>query len=140
MANTSYGDNWRNQVGPQAAPNTPEREPGQPGRSRNKPRELPPVRITSQFRESRNMTYELECSGVSLVLRVFYPIPDSPNEWRIEARAGQVQDGGVATASARSRRLALDGIAGCWDASVPKAVAGVDWKAVNEALTAVRAL
>ena len=137
MANSSYGDNWRNQVGPQAAPNAPEREPG---RTRNKTRELPPVRITQQFRESRNMTYELECSGVSLVLRFFYPIPDGPNEWRIEARAGQLEDGGVATASARSRKLALEGIAGCWDASVPKAVAGVDWKAVNEALTAVRAL
>ena len=31
----------------------------------------PTTTITQQFRESRNMTYELDCAGSPLIVRVF---------------------------------------------------------------------
>lgn len=98
------------------------------------------ARITQQFREARNMTYELECSGVPLILRVFPP-SGSPNEWKIEARASDAVDAVVATATAASRPQALDRVAEWWrDNATTRALATYDWNAVAQAMAAVRAI
>ena len=98
------------------------------------------ARITQQFREARNMTYELECSGAPLILRVF-PLGDSPSEWRIEARMSDAVDAVVATATAASRPLALEGVAQWWrDNAIARALATYDWAAIAQAMTAVRAI
>src|ERR1041385_6075397 len=44
------------------------------------------ARITVQFREPANMTYELDCGGVALVVRVFFQTDDG--KWRISVQSG----------------------------------------------------
>lgn len=86
------------------------------------------------------MTYELECSGARLIVRVFHP--SSPQEtWRVEARASEDVDAVVATASAGSASAALDGVAQWWrDHALARALSPYDWNAVAQAMTAVRAI
>jgi hypothetical protein len=100
------------------------------------------VRITQQFRERHNMTYELECSGAPLIVRVF-PLDegDPPLEWRIEARVSDSSDAVVASATAPSRAVALERIAEWWRANaVARALGPFDWNAIAQAMTAVRAI
>ena len=100
----------------------------------------PGARITQQFRERHNMTYELDCGGAPLVVRVF-PLQGAPATWRIEARATDASDAVVATATASSPAVALERVAEWWrDNAAPRALAPLDWNAIAEAMTAVRAL
>ncbi|AKV00172.1 RNA-binding protein [Labilithrix luteola] len=97
------------------------------------------TRITSQFRERLNMTYELDCGGVSLTLKMF---PDDAREqsWRVEASTkggGMVVEGAVMAASGRTRATALEELARSSQASGALAL---DWTAIIEALAAVRAI
>lgn len=96
------------------------------------------ARITSQFRERQNMTYELECNGATLVLRMF---PDeTESAWRVEARSSNLEDASVATASAPTREAAVRALAkSCVDARTPGLYA-IDWEAVIRALSTVAAL
>jgi hypothetical protein len=98
-------------------------------------------RITQQFRERHNMTYEFDCSGVPLVLRVFFPIGDhSSAEWRMEARTSSACEAPVAMAHAPSRAQALELVAQRWRTSMPDAAAQLDWSGVAQAMSDVRAL
>lgn len=95
------------------------------------------VRITQQFRERHNMTYEIDCSGIPLVLRVFFPLDDaSRTEWRIEASAGETR----AVASASSRAQALQQVAQNWRDTMPLDRPNLDWSGVAQAMTSVRAI
>lgn len=100
-----------------------------------------PVRITQQFREAHNMTYELECSGAQLIVRVFPLGGEAPTEWRVEARASRAADAAVASATGPSRAVALERVAESWRDNATTRDAGTfDWNAVAQAMTAVRAL
>jgi hypothetical protein len=110
-------------------------------RSKTKAKETVSVRITQQFRERNNMTYELDCSGIPLVLRVFFPVDTDPShEWRIEARTGHPLQGMEATASAQSRAEAFQVIARDWHRAMPVSVSDLDWTAIERAMSAVRAI
>ena len=88
------------------------------------------------------MTYELDCAGVALIVRVF-PLEARPpaDEWRIEARLSNADDAVVAVASAPTRALALERVAAWWrENSAQKALANIDWTAVAQAMTTVRAI
>lgn len=104
----------------------------------------PAVRITQQFRERRSMTYELDCSGVPLVVRMFFPEEverPAPEQWVVEVRSNHALDADVATATAPSRAQALQRIVQGWhenDAS--RTPSPVDWQAVLAAMTEVRAI
>jgi hypothetical protein len=99
------------------------------------------ARITQQFREPQNLTYELDCVGVPLVVRIFFQPEDrSSSEWRIEARAGREPDVSVATATAPSRALALQAIAAGWSDTAVPAVSRIDWDGVTQAMALVRAI
>lgn len=102
----------------------------------------PTVRITQQFRERRSMTYELDCSGVPLVVRMFFPEADVPApEWVVEVRSNRALDADVATASGPSRAQALNRIAQDWhERDAARTPSEVDWKAVMVAMAAVRAI
>ena len=89
--------------------------------AKSRPKEPVTVRITQQFRERNSMTYELDCSGVPLVLRVFFPVADSESCWRIEARTGHPLQGLEASASASSRAEAFQTIARDWHLTLPSA-------------------
>ncbi|HVH44781.1 MAG TPA: hypothetical protein VM925_20650 [Labilithrix sp.] len=99
------------------------------------------VRITSQFRERENMTYELDCAGVPLAIKMF-PLDRSEQEWRIEARKDG--DGGAApiviAAVARTRAQALEGVARSWVEGETSPERAIDWAAVTAALSAIRAI
>jgi RNA recognition motif-containing protein len=102
------------------------------------------ARITSQFRERRNMAYELECDGVKLVLRVF-PEDETERSWRIEGSIkGATEDTPpvVRSASAPTRAAALDELIRTWTAA-DVGVAGaavLDWAAVVDAMQGIRAI
>ncbi|MBX3215736.1 MAG: hypothetical protein KF850_27105 [Labilithrix sp.] len=106
------------------------------GEERDRTRAKAPerARITSQFRERLNMTYELDCGGVSMTIKMF---PEDAHEesWRVEAamKAG----GAVISASGRTRAVALEELTRSSQAS---GLLGLDWAAIIEALAAVRAI
>lgn len=98
----------------------------------------PGTRITQQFRERHNMTYELDCDGIALVLRMFPPDDVTTFEWRVEARTRP--ENASASASAPTRRQAVRDVAQwCVDHPV-HGLSIVDWDAVERALVEVRAL
>lgn len=97
------------------------------------------TRITQQFRERHNMTYELDCDGIAIVIRMFPPDDVKTSEWRFEARASASPEGSGVTATARTAREALDRLAKqCVEQ--PGALSQVDWRALLVALESVRAL
>lgn len=109
-------------------------------RPRAAERAKPLARITQQFRERHNMTYELDCEGAPLVVRVF-PAEGVSTEWRVEARMTNAADAVVATATATSPAMALKRVADWWkDNYAARALTKFDWNAITEAMTAVRAL
>lgn len=96
------------------------------------------ARMTVQFREPRNMTYELDCAGTTLAIRVFFP--NAAGEYRIVAQTSGAGDAPGADATAASRVDALRAVARfCKDGGAP-ALAHVDWTAVERAMAKVRAL
>jgi RNA recognition motif-containing protein len=99
------------------------------------------VRITSQFRERHNMTYEIDCDGTGLIFRIFpTPTETGGEEWRIEATAKTAPDV-VVMASAATRALALDEVARLWaEKAAAESVPPLDWTAVGTALLGVRAI
>lgn len=103
--------------------------------------EKPRVRITSQFRERYNMTYELDCAGVLLALKVF-PIDPDEQAWRIEACTKGVAgaDDMVVTASASTRALALQEVGRSWCEQSISRLCSFDWTAITDAMAAVRAI
>ena len=100
----------------------------------------PRVRITSQFRERRNMTYELDCRGVTLAIKVF-PIDHTEAAWRMEACANDTSSSEptqVTSAACSTRAAALEEVAGVW--AQRGSLHAIDWAEVMEAMAAVRAI
>ncbi len=121
----------------EAAPDDSRGDGGRAAR-RSEPKDEAPVRITTQFREPANMTYELDCAGVALVLRIFFPTTEG--QWRIEARTSNAPDAPSSDATAPSRVEALRQIARAAREGAVGSLELVDWDAVVQALTKVRAL
>jgi len=97
--------------------------------------------ITQQYRERHNMTYELDCAGVALVLRVFFPSEAGPVEWRMEARGKGAGEAIVIDKVAATRELAFEAICGAWPgASLPTTTPSYDWVSVTQVLRSVRAI
>lgn len=99
------------------------------------------VVITQQYRERNNMTYELDCAGQPLILRVFFPSQGAPLAWRVEARTSDGPRAVVVAAVADSRKRALDDVSAAWDAaSLPCGGPTYDWVSVGRVMQAVRAI
>jgi hypothetical protein len=110
-------------------------------KTRAKADQLAP-RITSQFRERLNMTYELDCAGVRLAIRMF-PTDPKEEEWRIEACTKGIAgaDDMVVTASAPTRKAALEEVARAWGVQTTAAgLPALEWVAITNAMAAVRAI
>jgi hypothetical protein len=99
------------------------------------------VRVTSQFRERHNMTYELDCAGVLLAVRVF-PVDPEERAWRIEACTKGVvgADDLVVTASASTRALAFQEVGRSWRDRNGSGLLMFDWAAITDAMAAIRAI
>jgi hypothetical protein len=103
--------------------------------------EVTPARITLQFREAANMTYELDCEGVALVLRIFFPTDTGAGAWRIVAQASTSPDSPSTASTAASKLEALRALArSCHDGGGLAAFARIDWNAVERAMANVRAV
>jgi RNA recognition motif-containing protein len=100
------------------------------------------ARITQQFRESRNMTYELDCSGTPLILRVFFRSESEPlPAFRVDARTSSAPDAACIDATAPSRLRALREIAqACQAERGVRALSAIDWNAVEQAMMTVHAV
>lgn len=99
----------------------------------------PAVAITQQYRERHNMTYELDCQGARLILRMFFPPLSGGSDWRVEARYGA--EAGVVEKVAATRARALQEISEAWSELVAtQALPEFDWPAVIRALQVVRAI
>ena len=98
------------------------------------------VQITQQFRGRLNMTYELDCCGVPLVLRVFFPEDAGDRNWRIEACASDRDPALQMSASAASKAQALRDIAQNWRETMPTPLSNLDWNGIAQAMTSVRAI
>jgi RNA recognition motif-containing protein len=97
------------------------------------------ARITQQLRGPDNMTYELDCSSVTVVIRSFFPTANG--EWRIVMQAGHEADAQVASASTSSRIESFRGaVRACREGIGVSGLGLVDWEAVEAALLKVRAL
>lgn len=92
--------------------------------------------ITQQYRERHNMTYELNCAGSRLVLRVFFPADEAPQTWRVAALTPGASEVAVER-TAPTKRVALDAVAQAW---VEQGAPSLDWQAVTRAMEAVRAI
>lgn len=96
------------------------------------------VKITQQFRERGNMTYELDCAGAPLSVRVF---PDEGERWRVEARTNEATGAAVIAATGTTRRAALDDVARSWaEQAASLCLPALDWGAIATALSTVRAV
>jgi hypothetical protein len=97
----------------------------------------PTVKIVLQFRERANMTYDLDCAGMPLTIRVF-PIDDET--WRIEARSTDAASAVVISASAATRRDALGAVLGQWNERASSGGAPIDADGLLRAMSDVRAI
>lgn len=112
-----------------------------PGVRREEHRDVdrPRARITMQYREPANMAYELDCSGVTVVIRLFFP--STTEQWRIVVQASREADAPVVAATAASRLEAFRSVARACREDVSFAKLGsLDWDAVEKAMLEVRAL
>lgn len=94
----------------------------------------PAVKVVQQFRERGNMTYELDCAGRPLTVRIF---PADDERWRVEARAKDTAEADVKSASGASRREAVETVIRDWNGSAGVAV---DTDALLRAMAEVRAI
>jgi RNA recognition motif-containing protein len=102
------------------------------------PEKAPPpkVKIVQQFRERGHMTYELDCSGMPLTIRVF---PAAEEDWRLEAQSSEAEGADVVTASAGTRREALGSILKQWNER-PASAGPIDSDALLRAMADVKAI
>jgi hypothetical protein len=95
------------------------------------------VKIVLQFREHANMTYDLDCEGVPLTLRVF----SAEEQWRIEARSKDAGDATIANGFGATRSAALTDVVRAWneEARVRRSHT-LDGAALADALREVKAI
>jgi hypothetical protein len=98
------------------------------------------VRITGQFRSRDAMVYDFICDNIRITISVSSVKPDN-NEWNAEAIAKQVPEALPLNGVGPSRGEAIAALAESW-ASKNGAVGvpPLDWNAIREALSAVRAI
>jgi hypothetical protein len=97
------------------------------------------VRITDQFRDKQGMVYELNCQGVKMSISMINSNQDAA--WEAEATAKVLPAPIVARGIGPSRDEAFRVLRDAWGAHRDASTCPMlDWEAIREALTAVRAL
>jgi len=96
------------------------------------------VKIVQQFRERNNMTYDIDCDGAPLTLRIF---PETADQWRIEARTSDRGESLVVASSGAKRYDVLREVLRAWNEAARAAnLPTVDAEAVTKAMYDVRAV
>jgi hypothetical protein len=99
-------------------------------------REKDALRITNQFRSKGSMVYDMRCEGTRLTVVV---TETTGGQWRVEARAGG-PDAASIEKSGPTRIDALRAVGDSWARRGSADFPTFDWKAVADALQAVRAV
>lgn len=98
----------------------------------------PTVKVVQQFRERGNMTYDLDCSGLPLTLRIF---PLEGDHWRVEARSTDAADAVVVHGSGATRRDALGAAVRDWnDRAAATCARALDGDGLLKAMRDIRAV
>jgi len=98
------------------------------------------AKILTQYRSGLAMVYELECKGSELCLRISPDQPDTPENFRVEARSGRASDAACVDERGATRLAALQNVARVWRERAIPDLPNIDWDAVAQALLAVRAV
>jgi hypothetical protein len=104
---------------------------------------LPPIcKVTTQYRSGNSFVYELESAGVLLAVHISPGATAESNAgWRVALHNGRSADALVIAESATTRTEALRRVALSWSERAPElGLTEFDWKAVTEALLAIRAI
>lgn len=118
----------------------PQQESAGGGRDAKKPKPAAATAsIAQQYRERECMTYELECQGTRLTVRIFFPNEGDGAGWRIEARTNQTEVAVEAREATREGALAAVAEAARSLVAQPS-LSDLDWDAVAVALKNVRAV
>lgn len=97
------------------------------------------TRITTQFREPANMVCELDCAGITVFVRIYFP--DTAGQWRVKVQASRESDAPSSVAAAPSRIEAFRGVAAaCREGASLAALGSIDWDSIETAMLKVRAL
>ncbi|MET0593146.1 MAG: hypothetical protein ABW133_10625 [Polyangiaceae bacterium] len=97
------------------------------------------ARITGQFRSRDGMVYDFICESIRITISV--TPSDVEHEWRAEAVAKQLPHAPSVNGIGLSRGAAIDALAQSWKSEdQAEGVPWLDWVAIREALTAVRAI
>lgn len=100
----------------------------------------PRVRITNQFHDNHGMVYDLKCDVTRITISLGATSKEE-TEWNIEAMVKQVPEPHVVRAVGSSRSDALRAISETWRSQGEAAgFPLLDWAAIRDALTAVRAI
>lgn len=100
----------------------------------------PAVRITGQFRSRGAMVYDFICDNVRITISVSSSDPDDL-QWNAQAIAKQLPGAHSMQGEGPSRGEAIAALAASWASENGAAgVPWLDWTAIREALSAVRAI
>jgi hypothetical protein len=101
----------------------------------------PRVKITNQFHDNHGMVYDLKCDTTRITISLGAASKDEGTEWNIEAMVKQVPEPHVVRAVGSSKSDALRAISETWRSHGEAAgFPLLDWAAIRECLTAVRAI
>src|SRR5262245_34457573 len=99
------------------------------------------LRITNQFRSKNGLVYDFKCEGTRLTISIT-PRQASTDggDWHVDARPSPAPEGAPSGAWGSTRVDALSEVGRLWGLEVrSRGFPPVDWDAVREALSAVRA-
>jgi RNA recognition motif-containing protein len=116
-------------------------QPGDANGRRSSSEKPQKLRITRQFRERTNVTYEIDHADTPLCIRM-YPTDDGAGDakWRVEVTSSRAGDA-VITASAATRTAALEDAGRAWrEHGATLNLPTLDWKAILQFMAAVRAV
>ena len=102
-----------------------------------KDQQNPKTRITNQFHNTEGMVYELRCDGIAVVISMV----DLETEWKATAIAKVPPDRVAATGAGRNGAQAFSALREAWCAQREGApFPRLDWEAIQQALSTVRAI
>lgn len=98
------------------------------------------AKVVQQFRERQNMTYDLDCEGAALTIRIF---EESAGSYRVEARASDAEGAEVISSSGTKKGEVLHDVLRAWNSAALRPASPlrrIDDAAVMQAMREVRAV
>ena len=98
------------------------------------------VRITDQFRQREAIVYDLKCDSIRISISIS-PETTANETWKADVVAKMMPDRPSVSAVGQSRSEALGALEEAWcEKGETGGLPALDWKAIRQALVAVRAI